>query len=519
MATLARAGNPAPRDDSGAVPREDSGAVPREDSGAVPPIRLPTRMLYGVGSVAYGVKDVAFRSFLLLYYNQVLGLPASLVSAAIMAALVVDAISDPIVGQLSDNLRTRWGRRHPLMYAAALPAAGSFLLLFHPPAGLGETGLFLWILVASCLVRTLITFYEIPSSSLAPELAPDYDGRTALAGWRYFFGVTGGLALAFTTLYIFLKPTPAYPVGQLNPDGYALFAAAGALIMLVSILLSTAGTHHRIPYLRIPPERPRRTFAQTLSEMREAFSHRGLFAILGFGMLCYTMIGLGAALALYFGTWLWGLSARELAILQLDGILAATFALLLAPRLSRRFGKKAAARFFTLVMIAAALSPYVLRLSGLFFANGSPWLVPALFAFDTVKSTAGIIMLILVHAMIADVVEDQEVRTGRRTEGLFYAAHSFMQKCVSGLGVFVAGLMLTAVNFPRGTRPAELDPAIMEHLVLIYVPVFACAFLAAAGLLSFYRISRASHEANLARLASRRCSNSAAQQHAEPEGN
>ena len=211
-----------------------------------PPLSLPTKVLYGFGSVGYGVKDVAFRSFLLLYYNQVIGVRAELVSFAILVALVVDAVSDPIVGQFSDNLRTRWGRRHPLMFASAIPAAGSLLLLFMPPEGMSDTQMFVYILVVGCCVRTFITFYEIPSSALAPELTTDYDERTSVASYRYFFAYLGGIALAFATLYIFLAPTAEYPVGQLNPAGYWKFALLGSALMFGCIVISSLGTFHRV---------------------------------------------------------------------------------------------------------------------------------------------------------------------------------------------------------------------------------------------------------------------------------
>ena len=84
---------------------------------------LRTKLFYGFGSVAYGVKDQGFTTLLMLFYNQVVGMPAAWVGSAILVALVVDTMADPIVGQISDNLRSRWGRRHPFMYAAAIPAA------------------------------------------------------------------------------------------------------------------------------------------------------------------------------------------------------------------------------------------------------------------------------------------------------------------------------------------------------------------------------------------------------------
>src|SRR5262245_12464077 len=101
------------------------------------PARAPklwTKLAYGIGSVAFGVKDNGFTIFLLLFYNQVLGLPEAWVGFAIMTALMLDAVIDPFIGYVSDHLRSRWGRRHPFMYAAALPVAVAYYVLWSPPA-------------------------------------------------------------------------------------------------------------------------------------------------------------------------------------------------------------------------------------------------------------------------------------------------------------------------------------------------------------------------------------------------
>ncbi|MCS6986255.1 MAG: MFS transporter [Sphingomonadaceae bacterium] len=471
---------------------------------AAPPLRLHTKLLYGLGSTAYGVKDVAFRTFLLLYYNQVLGVPADLVSLAILVALVVDALSDPVVGHLSDNLRSRWGRRHPFIYASALPAAAAFWALFHPPPGLSSAGLFAWILGLSVLVRTLITFYEIPSSSLAPELASDYDERTRLASYRYFFGVLGGYGMAFLTLNLFLTPTPTQPLGQLNPEGYARFALVGAVVMALSILASALATHHRIPWLRQDAGGARaRGLRQHLGQVRAAWAHRGFLAILAFGFMKFTMVGLASALALYFGTFFWGLSARQLSILALDGIVAAAVAIVLAPWLSARVGKRNGAVLLSVALVVLGSAPLVLALSGHFLPKGSDALVAALFVIQACAASAGVASMVLVHAMIADVVEEQELKTGRRSEGLFYAAHSFLQKCVSGLGVFLGGLMLGQVGLRQKVDPAAVPPEVPEALALWYLPVFALGTLGAAACLFAYRLDRAGHAANLARLRAR----------------
>lgn len=465
-----------------------------------PPLKFQTKILYGFGSMAYGVKDAAFKVFLLYFYNYVMGAPVELVGAAILTVMIIDAISDPIVGQISDSLRTRWGRRHPLMYASALPAAGSFLLLWFPPAGLSGVGLFWYIVIVASCVRTFITLYEIPSSALAPELATDYDQRTSIASYRFFFGYVGGIGLAFVTLAFFLAETPEHPFGITNPDGYIAFGVTGAVIMFVSVLVSTAGTHHRIKYLRrLPPPRSRNPF-QTLGLMRKTFSHKGFLAVLAFGVLKYTAVGMSYALVLYFGSLLWGFGGPDLAILALDGFLGAFLALAIAPKLSKLFGKRGAAFLLAVTGVLIAVSPYALRLIGFFYENGDPLLLPVLFVIASLYASCAISSAILVHAMIGDVADDSALATGRRAEGLFYSANSFMQKCASGLGAMVAAIMLAIVGMPDDARTAGVEMSVVTSLAQLYIPVMAVLYIGGACFLHFYRIDRASHEANLASI-------------------
>jgi Na+/melibiose symporter-like transporter len=200
---------------------------------------LATKLYYGFGSVAYGVKDNGFAYFLLLYYNQVLGLPAQWVGAAIMVALIFDAFSDPVVGYASDNLHSRWGRRHPFMYGAVIPVALSYFMLWNPPSGLEGEALFLYLVAMAIVVRTCITFYEIPSSSLVAELTDDYDERTSMLSYRYFFGWWGGLTMALTAYFLLLRPTAEYPIGQLNPDGWRDYGLVASCVIVVSVRTDT----------------------------------------------------------------------------------------------------------------------------------------------------------------------------------------------------------------------------------------------------------------------------------------
>lgn len=158
-------------------------------------VDLATKIYYGFGAVANGAKSNGFNYLLLFYYSQVIGLRADLVSLGILIALVFDAISDPLVGFISDNFHSRWGRRHPFMYASGIPVSIAYYFLWSPPEW-DQTGLFLYFVCIAVLIRTLITFYEIPATALVAELTDDYDERTEMMSFRYFFGWWGGLTMA-----------------------------------------------------------------------------------------------------------------------------------------------------------------------------------------------------------------------------------------------------------------------------------------------------------------------------------
>src|SRR5262249_37892341 len=234
--------------------------------------RFAIRLYYGLGAVAYGVKDNVFAYFLLLYYNQVLGLPAARVGGAILTALVIDAFSDPIVGYLSDNLHSRLGRRHPFMYASAGPVALAYFFLWHPPA-LGHRALFVYLVVLAILVRITITLFATPNSALVAELTDDYDERTTMQSYRSFFGWWGGLSMAVAAYFVFLKSTPQYPIGQLNLLGWRNYGMTATIVIFVAIIISAAGTHPQIPHLKEPPPKHPFNPSRIAREMKETLSN------------------------------------------------------------------------------------------------------------------------------------------------------------------------------------------------------------------------------------------------------
>ena len=469
-----------------------------------PPLGLRTRMAYASGAIASGVKNVAFSSYLLFFYNQVIGIPAGIVSAALAATLVIDALFDPLLGRWSDVARSRWGRRHPFIYAAALPTPLFFLLVWLPPAGLSDIGTGLWVFATAVFTRISISAFEISTQAMTAELTGDYRERTRLFSLRYWFLYIGQYGFSAVSLLIFFRATPAFPRGQLNPESYPGFALLGAGMIFVAILACGIGTHDRIRWLRqADAVRGRQGLATHFREMAGAFRSRAFLAIFGFGVFKFTAIGLYAASALYFNTWLFGLTAGQIAILTIDSVVAATIAAPLAPLMSQWLGKRNSSLLFAILGVSLGLSPLLLSRMGLFFTAGDPRLLPALFVIGAIYGAMVAISLINTSAMLADVVEDGAVRTGRHEAGTFFAAASFMQQCSTALGLVVNGLILAWSGFPARARMEDITPAMLDRLIGHYLLVVSSLWLIGCAILLFYPITRARHERNVAILKAR----------------
>lgn len=463
-------------------------------------LSVPTKLAYGFGSVAFGVKDNGFSYFLQFFYAQVIGLPAQTVGFAIMLALILDAFIDPVIGQLSDNTRSKWGRRHPWMYAAALPVAVSYLLIWNPPTDWSQPAQVVYLVAVAVLIRSFISCYEIPSAALAAELTTEYDERTRLLSYRYLFGWLGGLAMYGLALFVFLKPTPEYAVGQLNPAGYASYGLFAGGLMLFAILLTSVGTHRQIPFLRDPP-REQATMGRMARELVGTLRNRNFAFILAAAFFLYAGIGLGFAINLYFSTYFWEFSALEIGLFAFSSLTAAVLAFLIAPRLASRFEKKSVALLLIPVALLVAVAPIALRLLGTFPSNESPVIFGTIFVINIFAVGLGIIANILFSSMIADVVEDEELKSGRRQEGVFFAAIAFAAKATTGLGIFVSGLIIAAIAFPTGVAPGAVDAEVIRNLGLVYIPVQLVLYGVATLLLTGYGITRASHAETLRRLA------------------
>ena len=471
---------------------------------------------YGFGSVAYGVKNNGFDYFLLLFYSQVIGLDARLVGIAITTALVFDAISDPIIGYWSDNVRSKMGRRHPFMYVSALPVALSYFFLWNPPIEWSDTAIFWYLLVLAVFIRTFITLYETPSSALTPELSEEYTERSSLLSFRYYFGWTGGNSMT-VLMFFFIFPalaTATIPDGRFNRESYEILGITGSLLIFISIMVSSIGTHSQIPFLKSPPAQRAMTLKGIFREIFETLANRSFVALFGAALLGAIATGLAAALAFYFYTYFWEFTSIETGIITTGVFLAAIIGFVLAPIVTKRFGKKNGAMGIGLIAFLGAPLPVFLRLIGVLPENGDPFVF--WFVFGTGVIDVGLIICfqILFASMTADLVEQAELKTGRRSEGVFFSSVTFVRKTVQGLGLLAASFVLALAEFPSGATVEQVSDESIWLLGAYYVPTILTLWLGMIAVISLYKVDEESHTATLKELENRRVQTAASENQA-----
>ncbi|MCP4003320.1 MAG: hypothetical protein GY725_03910 [bacterium] len=454
-------------------------------------LRFSTKFWFGFGQMAEGLKNTGLGFFLLLFYSQVLGLPPLLAGLAIFLALIVDAVTDPMAGSLSDAFRHRWGRRHPFLYASAIPLGIMFALVFRPPADLSHGLLFLWMLIFTVLTRLSMTLYHVPHMSLGAELSSDYHERTVVVAFRNFFGLLGAAILLISCALYFMKPTPEFENGQLNPAAYAPMGLFFGGLMTFSILFSALGTHSRIPHLTSPAEQVLPFSLRRLSgEVREALknpSFRNLFIGL---LLFFIARGTADSLGAYMGPFFWRLEtyhAIMIGALSLLGMVVGTPIWAIA---ARPFDKKHVFIFGICWYSGLTAILPLLKMVDLFPANESALYVPTIYVFAFLAALGAAGSLIAAGSMMADITDEHELNTGRRQEGIFFGALAFSTKAAVGLGAGLASIALFLIQFPLQVSPEEVPASTVLQLAVVAGPGVAVLMGVGIAFLNRYNLTR-----------------------------
>jgi Na+/melibiose symporter-like transporter len=488
-----------------------TAASPAEIQASKPgPLPASTVRWYGIGQAAEGIKNYAFSTCLLFYYTSVLGLSGALAGVALMIALAFDAVTDPMVAVLSDRTHSRFGRRHPFMLLSAIPLGLFFYLVFTPPAGLtGATGLgeqwllFVWLVVFAVLTRAAMTLFHVPHMALGAELTSDFDERTRVVTARSIGSLIGtAVVVAGYFGLLAAMQSSEYPDVRLNPLPYEYFAGLFGVMMMLLVFGSAWRTRDRISTLREPDSQAgsRTVWSAMFSDMREALSLRS-FRALFFGFtLCYLAFGVSSSLGTHNALYLWHIS------IEMQGVLGA--AVVGGSLLGMGFWKRAAERTDKKPVFLAGLvcflvfsaPPLILKAVGVFPAEGSASYLPVLITATFLYSFGIAAAMVVVGSMMADITDEDELRYGRRREGIFFGALSFAAKAASGLGIVIAGTAYDFVGLYKGLDPAEASAEIPKMLGLISGGIILA--LVGLSLLIFtrYDLTRASHAEIRARL-------------------
>lgn len=474
-------------------------------SHAVERLPFKTKLGFGLGGAAETIALYAVSSFALLYYSQVRGLDAPLVGIALSVSLVLDAVVDPVIGSISDRTRSKLGRRHPFLFASAIPAGVATWAIFSPPAGLTDIALMIWLAVSVIFMRQAMAWFYVPHLALGGELSPHYTERSKVMAYFSFFNWAGGSLTTIMALRLFFPTTPEYPRGLMNPEPWPRYALAIGIISTVLLLISAWTTKDRVPHLPQPAHDSKGfSFGALFGDLGKALRNINYVWLLVAYLFLSLMIGIREGLRLYAATFYWDLSSETLSWFVLGSLAGYLTAFFFAPRLHGRIDKKRTMILSCLVYALVPPIPLVLGMMGI-LTPSTPYLAVILIAFAAVQYGAVSVLQISVMSALADVADENELRFGVRQEGVLFATRTLAGKIDLAIGTFVATMVLTWISFPKSAKSiADVSPDVLWNLALWDSILAAIPGLVAVIFYGLYGINQQRYQETRAALAARR---------------
>jgi Na+/melibiose symporter-like transporter len=460
-----------------------------------------THLAFSSGGAGYGVLYNA-HYFVLIFYSQVLGLDPGLAGLAAGIGLVFDAISDPLVGYLSDSTRSRWGRRHPWLVGSILPLGASFYFLWHPPGFVAsELWLFAWLVVCNVSMRTSLTMFLVPAYAMVAELTTDYDQRTRLlTGFHVAYGIfVNGMSMLMYAFW--LVPTDEIADGVMNREGYQDAGLFGAVLIVITLFVFAIGLRRFIPKLKEYQVDQSPSLGQFFRQVVDVFKGTSARIVVIGGILYYAGSGTYTVLWAYIYSYFWEFTTEQIAIIVMPMAVAAIFLPPLMARWTAGREKKTVAIMGLFGAMLINVVPICLYLLGLFPQGGSDALFYIMVVAGFFETLLFLVFDICWRSMIVDLAEQTELETGRRNEGVIASSITFATKCADALGTLIAGILLSLIAFPTGTAVSDVSPDIIIKLGLVYGPVVFLIWMGVILTLSRYTISRSAHEETLKQLA------------------
>lgn len=458
-----------------------------------------TKFVYGTGDWGTAGYGTLRQVFYAIFLTDVVGLEPRLASVAALVGIVWDAINDPLVGMLSDRVRTRWGRRRPFLLWFSIPYGLSFLLLWWAPPFYGQIAKAVFITLAFMISDTMETLVEVPFSALTPELTPDYDERTSLTGFRMFFNLGISLVTAVAAPAIVDGVVAG---GGTQQQGYLVTAAIfGGMATIPFLLIFAVVREHELT----PEQTAEVSFFETIRTAWANVPFRFATAIYMLNWITFDIV----ALVLPFYLLYWISSGNLLAQASVFGVSlpieSAVFALMLVTAVL-------VLPFW--IFISNRFSKQIAYIVGMIF-----WAVIQLVIFSIQPGQVGLILTMSVFAGISvssahllpdslfpDVIEWGELRTRRRSEGIYYGVKNFIRKLTGALAIFIG--LQTLGWFGYQTPPAGatqfMQPASALMAIRFLIGPFGAVLLFSAVTMAwFYPLTRERH-ARIRRLLGKR---------------
>lgn len=439
--------------------------------------KLPLRekLAFGVGDLANGVA-VASTAFWLLYYlTTVVGLSPAVAGLSLMIGRIWDAFTDPVMGWITDNTRTRWGKCRPYLLFGSIFYGLTFAALWWVPEFESDLLKFLYITIALILFNTALTVVFIPYTSLTAGLTEDYNERASLTGFRIAFGQLGFLVgallppevvrwIASEQGQVVLQQVNLNPAAGIEGIAYAIVGGMIGLLIIVSVLLAFWGTEERDFGTAVSTLPPWQYLRQIISVFRSVQSFR---IALYMKLISTCAITVVVAQLPFYVEYVLQMKAQESSIFAtlLISAIAATPIWVL---LSKRLGK--------IPTFRAAMVGYILVLLALFSLPVGPTnLIYGIVIGAGVFHAAA---HMIPWATIPDVVEDDEYQHGVRREGLLYGGTAFAYKFASGFAIFLSGQILALSGFEKEVQQQSSSALLGMEISVALIP--ALLFLVSA---------------------------------------
>jgi len=476
---------------------------PRSNSGH---ISITEKFFYGSGSMALALKNVSFNMFVLLFYMQVLGLSGTLTGLAIFVSVMWDAISDPIIGSWSDRLRTRLGRRHPMLIVGTIPLGLSFVMIFSPIEAVQGTQwpLFTWLLVSVILLRTFLTTIVIPHGAMGAEITDDYAERTSIVSYRTNIAWIAGMLLPVIALPV-LFPTTNGQDGRFIIDNYIVYGWVCCAIIIIFCFACVGGTWRFIPRLIAVSKRHQPTLgaAGIIHDAIETFGNINFRRLIVLDLSVGATFGINAALFMVTMTYFWEVSVSELAILSTGSLVAAGLIFPATRYFSIRWEKQTILKFAVVGFIINTPWLIVARLTELAPENGTTLLLVLLYLQGTVNTFLSILRTIAHHSILADIADEHELRTGRRQEGVLFSVAAFAEKFVMGFGYIFVGPFLDIIGLEASMAPGMVPETILLSIGIMIGPIMTLILIIPWWMVSRLDVSRERSKQVQAALASK----------------